>query len=350
MTLFFLTTLVLSCNGQNKETAEKITSKQLNELTNIEKIPLPEKGFYCGLLDKKGNLWFGSRGNGIFKFDGKNFTNFTEKDGLCDNDISCITEDKKGNLWFGTTNGACKFDGQKFNTIKIPQSDTSSVWLDKVYPVVNPNQVMSVLEDTKGNLWFGTNGAGVYEYNGKSFTQHLSNIGMVYDDNLYHNIVLSMAKDLEGNIWFSSLSHGGVSVYDGKEFTHYTSELSDDFVRVVFCDSKGTIWIGTHGNVNGGLDKFDGEKFRIFYKTNDGFRHNNIRWIFEDKNGLLWMGSGTTELTTFNGEHFEVFKDNQGKTYDRITFVIGDKHDNIWFGNKEGLWKYNGKEVIEMTS
>lgn len=344
--LFLLCALVISCNSQNKE---KHISTLHNTITPSNKIPLPEKGFYCGFLDRKGNLWFGSRGNGVFKFHNNTFINFTKQDGLCDNDISCITEDKDGNLWFGTTNGVCKFDGKTFETLKIPQSNTSSVWLDKVYPVVNPNQVMSILEDNKGNLWFGTNGAGVYKFNGKTFTQYLSDIGMVYDDGLYHNIILSIIEDHKEQLWFSSLSHGGVSSYNGENFTHYTKELSDDFIRVVFCDSKGKIWIGTHGNHKGGLDSFDGKQFKAFYKKDDGLSHNNVMNIHEDKTGLLWIASGTTELSIFDGEKFKIFKDNKGNTYDIITFIIGDQEDNIWFGNRHGLWKYNGNEVIKMT-
>ncbi len=340
--LLILTSTLFACNGENKH-----KTKSLNLETN--KIPLPENGFYCGFLDSKGILWFGSRGNGVFKFDGNSFVNYTKENGLCDNDISCISEDKNGNLWFGTTTGACSFNGKEFANLKIPQSDTPSIWLDKVYPIVNPNQVMSILEDTKGGFWFGTNGAGVYHYDGESFTQHLSTIGKVYEDGQQHNIVLSIIEDLKGNIWFTSLSHGGVSVFDGKKFTHYTNELSDAFIRVAYCDINGNVWIGTHGNRNGGLDLYDGNNFTAFHKTKDGISNNNIRWIHEDKSGKLWLGSGRTELTTFDGQHFKVFKGNDGETYDKITFVIGDIQDNIWFGNRSGLWKFNGKEVIEIT-
>jgi len=347
--LILLTFLLISCNAQHKIEAETpgIITHENNQAAN--KIPLPEHGFYSGFLDSQGVLWFASRGNGVFKLDQNTFTNFTTKDGLCDDNISCIAEDSKGNLWFGTPNGACRFDRTTFSHFDIPQSDTSSVWLDEVYPVVNPNQVMAVLEDQYGDLWFGTNGAGVYRYDGKTFQQYLSDVGMFYEDGQQHNIILSMAEDLNNDIWFSSLSHGGVSRFDGKEFTHYVNELSDDFVRVVFCDSKGKIWIGTHGNQNGGLDSFDGNTFTAFHKTNDGFSHNNVRWIYEDKSGQLWLGSGTTNLCLFDGKHFKSFEGKDGHTYDKILFVVDDQGGNIWFGSRNGLWKYDGTNVIEMT-
>jgi ligand-binding sensor domain-containing protein len=346
--LIILSFVITSCNGQVKNGGYDAHSKAINEDSSEKRIPLPEFGFYCGFLDSKGILWFGSRGNGVFKLEGNSFTHYTKEVGLCSDDISAISEDQNGNLWFGTPNGVCSFNGEDFASLEIPQSDTSGVWLDKVYPIVNPNQVMSILEDATGDFWFGTNGAGVYRYDGSTFTQHLSNIGMFYDGQ-QHNVILSIVEDLEENIWFTSLSHAGVSVFDGKGFTHYINELSDDFIRIAYCDSKGNVWIGTHGSRDGGLDLYDGNNFTAFHKTNDGISHNNVHGIYEDNSGKFWIASGTTELTTFDGEHFKLFTDKDGKTYDKIQFVIGDKKDNVWFGNRFGLWNFNGKEVIEMT-
>ena len=60
---------------------------------------------YCLLEDKDGNLWFGTNGGGVSKYDGKSFTHFTEKEGLSSNFVPSILEDKSGNLWFGTWGG-----------------------------------------------------------------------------------------------------------------------------------------------------------------------------------------------------------------------------------------------------
>jgi ligand-binding sensor domain-containing protein len=97
----------------------------------------------CITEDKYGNLWFGTTGGGVNKYDGKNFTHFTEKQGL-GNDILSILEDKKGNLWFGTLgSGVVKYDGKKFT--HFTEKDGLS-----------NNSVRSILEDKSGNLWFGT--------------------------------------------------------------------------------------------------------------------------------------------------------------------------------------------------
>lgn len=344
---------ITSCNGQNqrKSIIDNVKTTSSSKLKNIDsQIVKPKNGFNCGFLDSKGNLWFGSNGGGVYRYDGRSFEKFTEEDGLSNNQICAITEDKNGDLWFGTARGLSRYDRKNFTTIAIPQSDTSSVWLDKVFPIVNPNQVMSLLQDKKGDFWIGTNGAGVYRYDGKTFTQYLSNIGKVYEDSLQHNIVLSITEDLSGNLWFTSLSHGGVSRFNGDQFTHFKTEdgLSDNFVRTSYCDKKGNIWIGTHGNRNGGLDRFDGSKFTNFRKTDDGLPQNNIMRIFEDKAGDLWLGGGRDNLSIFDGKHFKEFITKDGQTFDLILFILEDSKDNVWFGGSNGLWRLEGETLIDL--
>ncbi|MCX8229920.1 MAG: hypothetical protein OTJ44_08245, partial [Planctomycetota bacterium] len=55
-----------------------------------------------GYLDKSGNMWFATTREGVFKYDGKTFTNISTKDGLCSDMVDAIIEDDNGLMWFGT--------------------------------------------------------------------------------------------------------------------------------------------------------------------------------------------------------------------------------------------------------
>ncbi|MGB5006736.1 MAG: two-component regulator propeller domain-containing protein, partial [Ferruginibacter sp.] len=82
-----------------------------------------KEGIGCPLLsDKNGNIWFGGEENnklenvgGIWCYDGNSFKNFTIEDGIGKYAVWSITEDSYGNIWFGTRNtGLYKYDGKKF--------------------------------------------------------------------------------------------------------------------------------------------------------------------------------------------------------------------------------------------
>jgi ligand-binding sensor domain-containing protein len=65
--------------------------------------------------DEKGNIWFGDRDAGIWKYDGVKMTNYTKKDGLTNDNALSIFEDNKGELWFGMADGNIyKFNGKAF--------------------------------------------------------------------------------------------------------------------------------------------------------------------------------------------------------------------------------------------
>ena len=72
--------------------------------------------------DKTGNLWFGTVGGGVSRYDGKSFSTFTTAQGLANNFVTSITEDKTGNLWFGTYGGGVsRYDGKSFSTFTTAQ-------------------------------------------------------------------------------------------------------------------------------------------------------------------------------------------------------------------------------------
>lgn len=344
--LLILWLIFTACNGQNLNKSNAFGDRK-DAILN--KIPIPENGFSNAVLSRDGSLWFSSNGNGVFHFDGIKYINYTEKDGLGSNQVFCIVEDSKNNLWFGTQNGLTKYDGNQFENISLPFQDTSSIWLDKMYPVINPNAVHALAVDDGGYLWLGTAGGGAYQYDGNSFQPYLRKIGKKQEDSLFHNWIPFIRKDNKGDMWFASMTHGGVSRFDGSEFTQFLIKdgLSEDQVRTIFCDKDGNIWMGFNGNRNSGLTVFDGKSF-VTYSQKDGLCNKRIRAIFEDSSGNIWLGTDLGELCIFDGQKFSKFE-YKGQTYTDILFILSDSTKNIWFGGSKGVWKYTGEEVVEMT-
>jgi ligand-binding sensor domain-containing protein len=292
--------------------------------------------------DKQGNLWFGTVSDGAVRFDGKTYTYFSTKDGLCDNTVASIVQDKDGNMWFGTHNGASKYDGKTFTNFGIKEGlhgpgcnflidKKGNIWAgtnDGVFryngisfsefklpnPVIeNPSykwvagKIWSLMEDKKGNIWFGRDGFGACKYDGATFTHFTKK------DGLCSNNVSGIVEDNEGNIWFASITsdfpkeikEGGVSRYDGKNFTQYPElkGLINNDIYTIYKDKSGNIWIAALGV---GAYRYDGKKFDFFNKVDkngDLIKYFGIQSILEDSKGTLWFGfSGG--LFRFDGSSF----------------------------------------------
>lgn len=245
--------------------------------------------------DSDKNIWFGTE-RGLVKYDGKEFTNYSKEDGLAGDNLWSLELDRDGQLWIATLDGLSRYDGKVFTDFKLPETG-----IDTERGISTPENVSSILQDSKGLLWFGkSGGAFLYDPSGKKPLQHLSE-----KDGLANNGVNDILEDKNGNMWFAT-HHGGVSHYDGKTFTNYTTDgtITGDEVWSLFQDSKGNIWFPAE---NVGVYKYDGKDFKLFNKKN-GPGTNAIQTIYETRDGRIWFG-GYKGLYRLEGERIvEVFE------------------------------------------
>ena len=290
----------------------------------------------CSVMDKSGNLWFGTYGGGVSRYDGKTFSSYTTAQGLADNTVLSILEDKNGNLWFGTYgSGVSRYDGKTFSSYTTAQGLAN-------------NTVLSIVEDKSGNLWFGTLGGGVSHYDGKTFSSYTT------DQGLANNNVVSIVEDKSGNLWFSTYG-SGVSRYDGKTFINYTTSqgLVNNIVLSIVEDKSGNLWFGTDG---GGVSRYDGKTFSSF-TTDQGLANNNVLSIVEDKSGNLWFGTYRGGVSRYeppkDGQAgtFSSFTTDQGLANSQIRSIVEDKSGNLWFGTYGGgVSRYDGKTFTSFTT
>ncbi len=243
--------------------------------------------------------------------------------------VRSILEDKNGNLWFGTDGGGVsEYDGKSFMHYTNKEG-------------LSNNSVLSILEDKSGNIWFGTSGGGVSKYDGKSFTYYTDK------DGLSNNTIWSMLEDKSGNIWFGT-DGGGVSKYDRKSFTSYTTKegLSSNYVFTILEDKSGNLWFGTSG---GGVSKYDGKSF-THITDKEGLSNNTVWSMLEDKSGNLWFGTYGGGVSKYDGKSFTHFTDKEGLSNNTVLSILEDESGNIWFGTSGGgVNKYDGKSITHYT-
>lgn len=237
--------------------------------------------------DNSGNIWFGHTG-GISKYNGAKFTNYNENDGLISDDVWSLGVDKNENIWVGTIDGVSRFNGNKFTTFEIPESPK-----DSTRGISSTKIIHSIFSDSKRNIWLSTNG-GAYKYDGSK----LSNISE--NDGLCNNYVNKILEDSHGNMLFGT-SHDGFCVYDGTKFKKI--EVLDELIRKdvwdIMEDSKDNIWISVKHE---GIYKYDGNTITNYNKEN-GLLSNGIMTIFEDNQNRIWCG-GLLGLFRLDGNRF----------------------------------------------
>jgi ligand-binding sensor domain-containing protein len=299
--------------------------------------------------DKKGNIWVATMGEGVYRFNGKTFTNFTATDGLMTNVVYSIMEDKDSNLWFGTTNGVSRYNGKSFTGYPFSAIKGNSIQTNT--PTLY-TEVPSMLQDKNGKIWLGTTN-GVYCYNGATFTNILK-LGTITSklnsDKSDFFAVPSIIEDKEGNIWFTSWSEG-LCRFDGTTITIFKSEGHLLSNKGLLQDKNGDIWIAERGY--GGVSRYNGKTFMKL------FPDLLITDIKEDSKGNIWFATfdrknnsgGMVCYNPLTNETLSKITVKEKFERNSVTCITIDKSGNVWFGtDKMMLSKYDGKTFTNFSS
>ncbi len=283
--------------------------------------------FFSVLEDRKGNFWFGTIGSGVYYYDGSSFKNFTTKDGLLNNEVTSIYEDKKGNIWFGVSGGLSRYDpsqavgkslltGQAgFRNFIIDENVINEDWTGKTFPNRQPISINTIIEDKTGKLWIGTRG-DAFTYDGKKFTALTNNDGKTFKN------VWGIVEDRKGNIWFGD---DGLWRYDPsaalKTGSSSFTKLSEKGVLSILEDKKGNIWTSSVVGRSSELLRYDAKSLSNMIPfsnikptvtiVSDGI-DNAFFGILEAFDGSIWIGSGSG-VYRYDGKTFTNFKSKESQ-------------------------------------
>ncbi len=191
----------------------------------------------------------------------------------------------------------------------------------------------NLIQDRNGHFWFAS-WEGILGYNGKFFTNFTNKYGL----RRYH--VFSVLEDRKGNIWFGTIG-AGVYKYDGKSFMNIATGhgLAYDRTTCIYEASDEKIYVGTEN----GISIIDGRIVQNITKAN-GLSNDNVNAIAEDNLGNLWIGTRGS-LYVLDGDDFTEFKQPDSSSFTNVRHIIKDGRDNIWFGGNDGLWSFDGKSL-----
>ena len=186
---------------------------------------------------------------------------------------------------------------------------------------------------------FATWGGGVSRYDGVEFTTFTT------EDGLADNLVSDVLEDREGYLWFGGI--GGISRYDGAHIEIFTTEdgLVGNKIWSIFQDRAGVLWFGTVD----GVSRYDGKEFMSF-TTEDGLGHNWVYDIVEDKAGNLWFGTNGGGVSRYDGREFSTFTTDDGLSNNEVRTIFEDREGHLWIGGRGGgVSRYDGTEFTNLT-
>ena len=349
---YAIAVFILLCKGVQVTRAQ---DKDIDfERINIDQ-GLSQSSINCILQDSRGFMWFGTQ-DGLNRYDGYNFIVYKRSSldtfSISSNWITSLFEDETGVIWIGTQGGGLnRFDRitEKFTAYVNDPADPFSL--------VN-NDVRSVYQDKAGTYWVGT-AEGVCSFNKQTGKFKLVR-GVKGIESAF---VSTIFEDHRGDIWFGTQGAGifklvkerGASVIIN--YTHkpdFANSLNNNFVNTVFEDKNKVIWVGTAGGLNKQLTAESGSfvTFRHDDKNPASLSFDRVQTIFEDRLGILWIGTDGGGLNCFDpGDPFGTkFLRYQNDPIDinslgenRVYTLLEDKSGTLWIGTGGGLSKFDRK-------
>ncbi|UCH95579.1 MAG: response regulator [Candidatus Aminicenantes bacterium] len=308
---------------------------------NVEQ--LSTNSIYAICEDEEENIWIGTNGGGLIRFNPKNEKSitFSKDQGLASDAILVIYKDHKGYLWIGTDKGLSYLN---------PKDGTLTTYTTK--DGLSRNLIAHIHEDRYGTVWIGTDGGGLTLFKNGKFTPYTIT-DFTIKEGFSEEVVVAICEDRQGNFWLGTDT--GLKLLNAKngKITTYTRKqgLSDDIISVLHEDRDGNLWIGTE---NGGLNRLnpiDGS-FSA-YTTQKGLSVNMIWAIYEDREGSLWIGTESGGLNRLKNSKFITYSSKDGLANDIVWVVREDRKGNVWIGTKGGgLSRLDAKngEITTYTS
>lgn len=320
-------------------------------------IPLPGNVVSLEIDEQNNILYIGTEGNGIWTYDlsdtsaPKPLTPDVKDFDISHAKIHDITVDRSGGIWAAVyQRGALLIQNSSQEINNIGHNPFNSSRNIGNYPV------LSILKDSKGLLWIGTDGDGIYHTDKDGNFKHL--IGNLVES----NVVLCLFEDNNGDIWAGSY-HGGLSKYN---------QSTDKFIPIpipghgnqpleintIAQDSQGRLWLGTNGNgiciynPTTGVTEF--LRHSTDGKPDEQICGNSIHSILFDRNGNVWIGSSDAGLSLLRAgsRKFEQFNlVNRRLNNNCVYSIVEDQGGTVWVATATGLVSISdGKTTIYNTS
>lgn len=264
------------------------------------------------------------------------FDHLTVDNGLSNNTVLSICQDSRGFMWFGTYHGLNRYDGYHLTTYLSSPGDPQAL---------SDNVVTCLHEDRRQNLWVGTRLGGLNRYDRASdtFVRYTQDGRPPY--RLSANKVECLLEDRQGNLWVGT--DYGLNLIDGA--THRcrafyarpgdSTSLNSNQIYSVVQNEQGDILVLT--NVNG-LNRYDPRTQRFTHTAQalPGPTAKTDRPLVVGPGGQYWLGTLEAGLRRFGGgaprHYLPVPGQPRSLSHRQVRAILASRRGTLWVGTDGG--------------
>jgi len=308
--------IALSTEGLVKVSNGKVSKVTTNTVADSE----PANCMYC---DSTGALWFGTEKGIVLLKDGT-YSEYEDSEAISSSSINSILEDREGNIWIGTANkGLSKVSPGKFRMTRLSIP------------------VNAICEDLNGNIWIGTDDGLLCYKNDVLVTNSLTEI--CKGIRIRH---VGLANN--GDVLVNCYTKPAQIRYDGKNIINWSTDegIAGNKTRVSLEISNGDLYVGTTTGLS--IIKKDNSIKNI--NVSNGFDNEYIMCIYEDLDGLVWVGTDGGGIYILQNENIIRKLTTENGFAGNVVFkIMQDKNKTFWICTGSGITKFEKDSVAFRT-
>lgn len=278
----------------------------------------------CFEQDHFGNLWIGTSA-GISRFDGENFVNYSQQDGLIGNQITDIFR-RGDSLLIATNQGLSVFDGARFYNFQLKDSIGKIISVKRIFTDERDSIVLILEQNMLGS------------FDGEQIR--------LLDQTQFQTFFSGVATDNQGNIWLSTYRGNLYQLRDGKLHLQGDDRSLPYAIRDLFIDDKNRFWVISQKKIF----LYDPVGHQLSEPDLDTPDFGQSFKMLQDKAGMIWVTT-SNGIFSFDPETLEVDQKSIAFPGSILRSVYRDREDNLWFGSfGDGFYKFKGRLITKLTS